>query len=386
MSTIKKIDTHIFHTSPKTNWIFISVIDSNGVQAWGEASLIGWEPILKSTVDYFATDWIGLSLDQAQQQLHASPRLPGGLVVNTVISAAAQAVSTLQSVHQNISACQVLGKTKRSIVPLYANINRATTLRTPQGFVQTANRAKALGYTRFKAAPFDGLMPHLCHTDEGKKRIAHGIDCMLALRDALGPDALLMVDCHWRFDESHAIATLKNLQPAKLHWFECPIGETYANWNATRRIRGIANDQGVLLAAAESQMGIESFQNLFDEKLLDVVMPDIKYCGGPWEMLQIAERAQDSGVQFSPHNPSGPICTWHSLQVSAVAPQCDMLEIQFEESDDYDLLQTGAQLIFKEGAFLVPDAPALMPKIDMQLLNSKPYQKVPPGVETLLNR
>ena len=213
--------------------------------------------------------------------------------------------------------------------------------------------------------------------------IRHGIDCLLALRSALGAEAMLMVDCHWRFDETRALQTLRDLRPANLHWFECPISESHAHWAATRRIRAAARDQGVLLAAAETQQGIASFQTLFDEALYDVVMPDVKYCGGPLEMLQIAQCAADCGVVFSPHNPSGPVCTWHSLQVAAVAPQCAMLELQFDESPLYDGVVGGSHLSGVGGAFDLASLPGL--ELDFGLLQAHPYRPVPPGVESLLN-
>jgi hypothetical protein len=195
--------------------------------------------------------------------------------------------------------------------------------------VAVARQAQAQGFTRFKIAPFDGLTPALCGSSQGQAIIHRGIDCLQALRDAMGPEVLLMVDCHWRMDEARALSTLALLEPVGLHWFECPLAETHANWPALRRIRRAARQQGVLLAAAETQVGLSSFQAVFEEALYDVVMPDVKYCGGPWEMLRIAQQAHTHGVQFSPHNPSGPVCTWQSLQVALVAPACAMLELQF---------------------------------------------------------
>ena len=385
MNVVTDIKCHIFNVSPKTNWVFISVEDSSGSKAWGEASLNGWELILKSTLDCFAADWVGLSLNDLKNRLNPSSKLPGGLVFNAVISALAQAVSSLIAEENNKSTFQILGLKRRDLIPLYANINRATVERTPQGFVNTAKKAKGDGFSRFKAAPFDGLTPNLCNTNEGRKLINHGIDCLLALRDFVGPTDKLMVDCHWRFDELNAIKTLKDLLPAQLYWFECPIAESQANWKSTRRIRSAANDQGVLLAAAESQIGLESFQTLFDEKLYDVVMPDIKYCGGPWEMLKIAERAQENGVKFSPHNPSGPICTWHSMQLCLIVPECEMLEIQYDESIYYDTLQNTSKLKLKNGLLFPQDDVDRLPDLNMALLSSRPYQRVPPGVETILN-
>lgn len=385
MNIVTDIKCHIFNVSSKTNWIFISIEDSSGSKAWGEASLNGWELILKSTLDYFSSDWIGLSLNELKSRLNPSSKLPGGLVFNTVISALSQAVSSLIAEENNKLTFQEIGVKRRESIPLYANINRATFERTPDGFVNTAKIAKATGFSRFKAAPFDGLMPELCNTNEGRKLINHGIDCILALRDFIGPNDLLMIDCHWRFDENNALKILKDLLPANLYWFECPIAENYSNWEATRKIRSAANDHGVLLAAAESQIGLESFETLFNEKLYDVVMPDIKYCGGPWEMLKIAEKAQQNGVKFSPHNPSGPICTWHSMQLCLVVPECEMLEIQFDESVYYDLLQNSSKLKCENGELFPQDGFDRLPDLNLPLLASRPYQRVPPGVETILN-
>ena len=388
MSTIARIETHVFNVSAKTNWDFISVTSTDGRTGWGEASLIGWEPMLVTASQALALEWQGRPLADAQAGLRVSPQSPGGLVFNTVVSAVQQALACLLdgSVPGAPAAPELSAAVLRQRVPLYANINRATRLRTPQGFVETALRARAQGFSRFKAAPFDGLTPALCASAQGQALIAHGVECMLALRQALGPDAMLMVDCHWRFDETRALQALQALAPAALHWFECPIAETHAHWPAMRRLRAATREQGVLLAAAETQVGLASFQTLFDEALYDVVMPDIKYCGGPLEMLKIAQRAAEHGVLFSPHNPSGPVCTWHSLQIAALAPECAMLELQFEGSNLYDAVLDGAPLSSQGGSLSLERPYGQSLGLNLQVLQAHPYQPVPPGIETQLNR
>lgn len=385
MTTIARIDSHILHVSAKTNWWFLAVTDSSGAVGWGEGSLNGWEPVLDALTGHMRPQWIGLTLEQAAQQIRVNPGAVTGLTGHCVVSAFLQAVLSLQSQHAQKAPHELLGPLRRDRLPVYANINRATIERSPAGFVATARRAQAQGYTRFKAAPFDGLSPQLCATREGRMRIGHGIDCMAALRDAMGPDALLMVDCHWRFDEASAMQTLRDLEPIGLHWFECPLAETHAHWAAMRRVRQAANDRGVMLAAAETQVGLASFQTLFDEGLYDVVMPDVKYCGGPWEMLRIAERAAERGVRFSPHNPTGPVCTWHSLQVALVAPECAMLEVQFEESELTDRVSQGVDLQVQQGGLRPPPAHRRVQQLDRAVLAGHPYQSVPPGIESQLN-
>jgi galactonate dehydratase len=382
-ATIASLRCEVLNVSPKTNWSFVALQTSDGDQAWGEASLNAWEPMLHGAVELLERQLVGLTLEAAHSSIAASPYSPGGLVQATAISAAQQALVELTARAQGKPWHAPLGPLRRQRLPAYANINRATTERTPAGFVATARRAAAQGFRAFKAAPFDGVTPATCASAKGLQRTRHGIDCLLALREAIGPEARLMVDCHWRFDEARALDLLQALAPARLHWFECPLPETPPYWPALQRVHHAARDQGVLLAAAETQIGRAGFQPLFDAELYDVVMPDVKYCGGPWEMLRIAERAQAAGVQFSPHNPTGPIASLHSLNVASVAPECDMIELQFDESPLFEALVPGLHPPLVDGCFAVPTQAAFRAELQAALLAAHPYQPVPSGVEAL---
>ena len=380
---IAAIRPRVFNVSDKTNWFFVSVHTECGACGWGEASLNGREPEVEAALRRIAGECVGLEIDAAATRLAVNPAAAGGLAANAAVSAVQQALIGLQAEREGKPVHALLGPLARSEVRAYANINRATTVRTPQGFVATAVRAQARGYAGFKAAPFDGVTPANAGTPEGQRRIAHGIDCMLALRDAVGPAARLMVDCHWRFDEARALDVLRALAVVRLHWFECPLPETPAHWPALRRIRAAANEEGVLLAAAETHVGVAAFQTLFDEALYDVVMPDVKYCGGPREMLRIAERAAKAGVRFSPHNPTGPVCTQHGLHVAAVAPECAGLEMQFDESPLYAQAVAQGHPALVHGALVAPLIAGLGLVLDEGVLAAHPWQHVPLGIESL---
>lgn len=386
MSPITRISAHPLHVSAKTNWLFLRVECADGLVGWGEASLNGWEPLQLAATELRADELTGLDLAEAQRRVKASAQSPGGLAANAVASALQQAFVMLEAQARQVPVWQVLGTLRRERVPLYANINRATSERTPAGFARMATEALKQGYRGFKAAPFDGVTRANCASAEGQARIRHGIDCLLAMRDAIGPEARLMVDCHWRFDEARALEVLRALAPARLHWFECPLAETADQWPALRRIRAAAREQGVLLAAAETQVGLDGFRILFGQELYDVVMPDVKYCGGPREMLAIAELAAERGVVFSPHNPTGPVCTLFSLHVGAAAPECQMLELQFNESPLSDALLRGRHPALVDGAFAVPQEAGLGAPFAEELLAQHPYRPVPFGIETLLTQ
>ena len=77
MSTIASIETQVFNVSAKTNWVFISVKSTDGRTGWGEASLIGWEPMLVAASQALALEWQGRALADAQALCEGEP-LPEG--------------------------------------------------------------------------------------------------------------------------------------------------------------------------------------------------------------------------------------------------------------------------------------------------------------------
>ncbi|WP_306261883.1 enolase C-terminal domain-like protein [Pararhizobium sp. IMCC21322] len=96
-----------------------------------------------------------------------------------------------------------MGEPLRAKIPVYANINRRTLDRTPEGFANSASDAIRAGFNAIKIAPFDSLDSEKSKI-ETIKFIDEGVARVDAIRRAIGSDARLMVDCHWRFNEMSA--------------------------------------------------------------------------------------------------------------------------------------------------------------------------------------
>jgi galactonate dehydratase len=54
---------------------------------------------------------------------------------------------------------------------------------------------------------------------------------------------------------------------------------------------------------------MERFADLCRTKAVDIIMPDVKHCGGILEGRNISAMAGMEGVKVLPHNPSGPVAT-----------------------------------------------------------------------------
>jgi galactonate dehydratase len=268
----------------------------------------------------------------------------------------------------------LLGKHARNAVPVYANINRGARDRSPQGIAKAARDAVEAGFGAVKIAPFDGVYFGDPDKQAFKARTQLGIDRVYAIREAVGPDVNVMVDCHWRFDEPATLQLMRDLKEARLYWLECPLSENPDRFAALKRVREQTNALGMKLAGAERQIAEAGFTPYIQGRLLDIVMPDVKYAGGYAEMLKIAAQCAQHGVGFAPHNPTGPVCNLASVQLCAVAPGFLILEHQLAESPLYFDVVGGFRPKLVNGCFEVPDTPGIGAELDDAVLRAHPFR------------
>ncbi len=316
--------------TPVTTWLFTELTDRDGHSGWGEATLAGQEAQV---------------IALAEAMLPGLRAIPDGFQATLPFATLAQAAlsSSLMQAARDLAARRAgqsladhLGGTKTTSIGLYANFNRRTRDRSPKGMAASARDALAAGHTAFKIAPFDEVSPTQDRTAM-RAAMEIGLARVTAIRDALG-DARLMVDCHWRFDATGAAELIDACAALGLYWIECPMAETPETITAITALRRRANAKGMRLAGLETAILEQGFAPWVAAGAYDVMMPDVKYAGGPDEMLRIAARFAGAGIAFSPHNPSGPVCHAHSMQLCAALGNCDLLEMQFDETPMFDTL------------------------------------------------
>jgi galactonate dehydratase len=248
------------------------------------------------------------------------------LVSATAYSAIEQALWDLAGKSLDVPVHTFFGGAVRDTLPVYANINRATKVRTPAGFVATARRAVADGFRALKAAPFDGFPKAGSPASDIAAAVDQGIACMAAMRDAVGAGVELMVDCHSFFDVPLARSVADRLEPYKLAWYEEPVAPERTD--ETLAIRKSIRQE---MAGGEILFGVDGFAPLCRRRAVDVIMPDVKHCGGLLELTRIAAMANADNVSVAPHNPSGPVSTAASVQICAGMKNFRILELQWGE-------------------------------------------------------
>ena len=323
---VTDLEVIVVNVTQRTKWIFVLLTASNGVTGLGEASL-GRRSELNELNSFFRLVEGQSPFDINLYRTKGWPRASSGnRAVATAFSAIEQALWDIVGKTLNVPVYQLFGGKLRDSLPVYANINRATSNRTPEGFAEKARQAVADGFKAIKAAPFDGFPPLTAAANEISSARQLGVDCVFAMREAIGDDIAIKIDAHSFFDVELSISVAQQLLPANLSWYEEPIAPTQ-----TTNTRRIHESISQTLAGGEFLFGVEGFAPLCEEKAVDIIMPDIKHCGGLLEAFRIAAVAEANGVKVSPHNPSGPVSTAASVALCAALPNFEILEYQWGE-------------------------------------------------------
>ena len=202
------------------------------------------------------------------------------------------------------------------------------------------------------------------------------------MRDAIGPEMELLIDCHGRFSPASAIAIAQELEPYRLYWFEepCDPENVAALAKIGRSIR-------TRLATGERCYTKHHLQALLRDCEVGVLQPDVIHVGGILEAKKIAAIADASYTPVSYHNPFGPVATAAALQLDACTTNFIMQELFCEYSEPwrFDLLEHAPRP--EGGHYAIPTLPGLgVGEFQAEVAKAHPFdpQRLPADVERRL--
>ena len=350
---ITAVEPVVVYVNRRGDWVFLLVHTDAGITGLGEASHSGNDALLLATVRAFARQLVGQNPLAINRLWRALSRVDGGRIAHTALSGIEQALWDIVGQHLGVPVHALFGGAVRERLRLYANINRHVTDRSPAGFARAARQAVDEGFTAIKLAPFDEVRGR-DHVRTGPRAAWRtGVARVEAVRAAIGDDVDLMVDCHGRMEVSEAVAVGRALADCNLMWYEEPVRHTFPD-----HLAEVAGRVPMPVASAESVFGVEGFRPFLLERAVDVLMPDVKHCGGIAEMVNIAQAARLHELLIAPHNPSGPVASVATAHAVAVIPNFLILEYAWGEVDWRAELLTPREPV--AGGYLrVSDAPGL---------------------------
>ena len=204
---------------------------------------------------------------------------------------------------------RLLGGPTRAAVPAYASMLGFAVL-DPGRVRERAQEYKALGYTAQKWFFRHGPM-------SGRDGLHKNVELVRTLREALGEDYDLMFDCWQAMDVGYVVDLAGRIAEYRPRWLEeCVMPDridSYARLKA--RI-------GIPLAGAEHEYTRWGFKRFIDADALDVLQPDIYWCGGLSETLKIAALATAHDLAVIPHGHSSNATIHFSVTQSPIHTPC----------------------------------------------------------------
>jgi L-alanine-DL-glutamate epimerase-like enolase superfamily enzyme len=239
---------------------------------------------------------------------------------------------------------RLLGGRYRDRVRPYASV----LMDEPEVLAKRLRSIRAQGFRAFKIGwgPF------------GKRSNALDEAIVGAAREAIGVDALLMVDAggsdaYWAQGYKWALRTSEMLADYDVTWFEEPLHPDALDDYVRLREHG-----RVPIAGGEVLTRRQSFQPWLEAGAFDIVQPDVTKVGGISEERRIAWMAREHGVRFIPHGWNTAVGLAADLQLASAFPDTDLVEY-LNGSPFIDEIVTEPWKLDADGMLTIPDAPGL---------------------------
>lgn len=223
---------------------------------------------------------------------------------------------------------------------------------TPQGTLEHVRAAIARGYRAVKVGwgPFG-------------EDLRADRDHLMAAREGLGPDGVLLVDAGQIFveDLDAAAARLPALEEAGATWLEEPFLPAAYGLHAELAARA----RTVGIAGGEGAHTVHMATNLIDFGRVRFVQVDTGRIGGIGPAKRVADHAAARGVAFVNHTFTSQLALSASLQPYAGLAASGICEFPAEPSALAQAITTGTIERDADGHVTAPDAPGLGLEVDL---------------------
>ena len=360
------------------NWIFVKVLtDQPGLYGWGEATLEWHTRAVVGAIQDLEPLLIGedpTRIEYLWQMMYRQHFWHGnGIVRGTAISGIDIALWDILGKVHGVPCHKLWGGPVRDSVRTYCHLGGGrmedfyeTSNSDAARFGELAAQAVEDGFTAFKSMAVPWTMPL-----EGQRPVRYAEQCVKAMRDAVGPDIDVMVDCHARPSPQMGLLFAKALEPYGLYWFEEPC------WPETMDdIALISRAVSTPIATGERMITQHQFRELFEKRACAVIQPDITHCGGLSEARRIAAMAEAYRISLAPHNPQGPVSTAASLEFGFATPGYIICEaVHLDVPWRADVVSEGF-VVEKQGRTVAPGSrPGLGIEINESEVAKHPFEQ-----------
>jgi len=284
-----------------------------------------------------------LNIEMLWDQMYTSSSFYGrrGVFV-MALSGVDNALWDIMGKHADQPVYRLLGGLTKERVPVYQT-----------GGAETIQSGLDLGIRQFKIVIRDGLF----EGEAGKQR---SVDLIKAAREQVGPDVSIMIECIGRWnDVEYTIDMARRLEPYNLYWIEEPLlPDNILGYE--RLVKEIGSTR---IASGEHEYTRFGFAELIRHNAVDVLQPDVSWCGGVTSLRKIDAMAAAHGLEFTPHRGG----SLFGLPLCLSSNQCKWAE-SFGTTDNGTELMDAMSATFENGHYLPSDKPGFGTEITEKLV------------------
>lgn len=295
----------------------------------------------------------------------------GGPVTGAALAGIDQALWDIKGKAYGVPVYQLLGGLARTKVRVYGHVSGKT---AAEAALQAKQRA-AKGITAIRFRAFHSYDAKDFHDHE--LAVRQQIEYLAAIREAVGENVDLLLECHGRYDPPWAIKLAALARPYRPFLIEDPI--RHENPEALKRVR---ESTDIPLAIGERYHNKWDCREAIVNQYVDYLRPDVSHCGGISEMKKIAAMADAYYINLIPHNNAGPLGSAATLHAALAIPNITMIEAPWVNGNGQGDVVTPYPAV--ENGFALPlENPGLGITFDEERAKSRPFRE--PGLQPRLN-
>lgn len=211
--------------------------------------------------------------------------------------------------------------------------------------------------------------PHPNRGPLTERGLKHVIACVEAMKEVLGDEVGLALDCGPGWMVPDAIRLAQALEPLNVMWLEDLITGDYTPYVLADVYREVTRSTSTPIHTGEQIYLRQNFKDLIEGHAVNVIGPDPCDIGGIAELKWVAEYADLHGILMAPHGVGDGLIGLAALvQVSATLPR-NYIAFEYPVGKPewwYDIVEGLPDPIVEDGFIEVWDRPGLGVKLDAE--------------------
>ncbi len=347
---------------------FVRVTGDGGAQGWGQVAPYYADitaQVLHRQVAPYALGMDCFDIDEILATVRDREHKFPGSYLRRAMGGIDTALWDLRGRLEGRPVCELIGGTPGKLRAYASSMKRDITPRAEADRFLRLRDEKGFDAFKFRIGAEVGR-----NRDEWAGRTE---EIVPTIRKALGDDTALLVDANSCYSPDRAIAIGRMLQDHGISHFEEPC--PYWEFEQTRQVtEALSMD----VSGGEQDCMMANWKRMIDERVVDIVQPDVCYLGGIARTLQVARMAEAAGMPVTPHSANMSLVTLFTMHLLRAIPNGGKyLEFSIEGLDYYPWevgLFTSDPYKVVDGQVSVTDAPGWGIDIHPDWLAKSRYQ------------